>query len=162
MFSIKNLLLAAVAVCLSLSSIGCDSIQNQMYKSAIENAIREDALTGSANTFDHVNSMKLVDLSDCPPDFREAYSEHIQAWEEAAEAHAAKEKLDSEEDAAALGGILTSISGSDATPWADHVQAEKRVVELGRKASADVSSTWQNVEDMAFKYGVQMQSSANQ
>ena len=162
MFITKNLLLAAATACLSLSSIGCDSIQSQMYKSAIENAIREDALTGSASTFDHVNSMKLVDLSDCPPDFREAYSEHIQAWEEVAEVHAAKEKLDGDEDAAAIGGILTSIAGSDATPWADHVRAEERVAELGRQASADVSSTWRNVENVAYKYGAQVQSSSNQ
>jgi hypothetical protein len=135
---------------------GCDSIQNAIYKSAIQKAIHEDALTGNAVSADHVNAMRQVDLTDCPPEFREAYSHHIHAWQEAVQVQLAKTELDKDEDAAAVEGILATVFDLDATPWGDHVQAENQVQQLQAKANGDIESTWQEVEDVGRKYGVQM------
>jgi hypothetical protein len=147
----------ALIACVPVALLaGCDSIQNAIYKSAIEKAIHEDALTGHEPTIDHVNAMRQVDLSDCPPEFREAYSHHIHAWEEAAQVQLAKAKLDNDEDSAAVAGILASVFDADATPWSDHVQAVNRVNQLQAQAHDDIQSTWQGVEDVARKYGVQI------
>lgn len=156
MLNLKNLLFASIAALCFISFTGCGWIQDQIYKSAIQKAIHEDTLTGHAATMDHVNAMRNVDLSDCPEDFRTAYSHHIHAWEEAAVVQQAKTKLDNEEDGAALGGLLAAMFGSDDTPWADHQQAEQEVSQLSRKANGDIHSTWHEVEDAARKYGVQM------
>lgn len=135
---------------------GCDSIQNAIYKSAIEKAIHEDSLTGTDPSDSHVNAMSKVDLSDCPPEFREAYSKHIHAWEERAAVQKAKAKLDNDEDAAAVGGLLASLFDSQATPWSDHMRAVQEVNRLDSESQTDVQTTWQSVEDVARKYGVQM------
>lgn len=147
----------SIAAFFSMAAVtGCDSIQNAMYKSAIEKAIHEDSLTGHEPTMDHVSAMRKVDISDCPPEFREAYSHHIHAWEEAAEVAQAKAKLDNDEDAAAFAGLVAYLADSSETPWSDHVEAVNQVRQLQLKAHDDIESTWQQVEDIARKYGVQM------
>lgn len=153
---IESVTLVLLASFLGLVMFGCESIQNAIYEAAIEKAIHEDALTGHAPTFDHTNAMRRVDLSGCPQDFREAYSKHIHAWEEVAAVQQARTKLNDEEDAAAVAGVLATIFGSDATPWGDHVQAVQEVNRLEAVARGDVATTWQEVEDVARKYGVQM------
>lgn len=135
---------------------GCDWIQDGIYRSGIEKAIHEDSLAGHAATADHIQSMRRVDLSDCPQDFREAYSKHIHAWEEAAQVQQAKADLAKDEDAAAAAGVLATLFGTDDTPWSDHEAAVQRVDQYQQKASEDIHSTWQEVEDVARKYGVQI------
>ena len=140
----------------AVHATGCDSIQDALYRSAIQKAIHEDALTGHGQTMDHVNAMRQVDLSDCPPEFREAYSHHIHAWQEAAQVQLAKTELDNDEGPAVVEGVLATVFDLDASPWSDHVQAENQVSQLQAKARGDIQSTWQEVEDVARKYGVQM------
>lgn len=155
----KGLVPAALMLvsCVAIPLItGCDSIQNVVYKSAVERAIHEDALTGHEATIDHLNAMRAVDLSDCPPDFREAYSHHIHAWEEATRVQQAKARLESDEDSAALAGILATAFESDATPWSDHLQAVNRVDQQQARAEEGIRSTWQAVEDTARKYGARI------
>lgn len=139
-----------------LAAAGCGVVREAMYKSAIEKAIHEDALTGKEPTSGHTDAMRKVDLSDCPRDFRIAYMNHIHAWDEAVAVYGAKMKLDRDEDAAAVGGIVASIFGSDASPWSDHVRAQQEVQKLTAVASRDISSTWQQVESVASKYGAQV------
>ena len=156
MIRFRLLALTVVVATLAIFATGCDSIQNAIYKSAIEKAIHEDSLTGHESSYDHTNAMRKVDLSNCPPEFREAYSKHIHAWEESAAVKQARAKLDTEADAAAVGGMLASIFGSDETPWSDHLQAIQELNRLDGIASGDIHTTWQSVEDVARKYGAQI------
>lgn len=103
----------------------CSGCQSMLYKPAIESALHQDALTGREPTDDHVASMRKVDLSNCPDDFRVAYVQYMQAWEQAAKVQKAKAELDSEADAAAAAGFLATLFSSDATPWSDHMRAEE-------------------------------------
>ncbi len=139
-----------------LSTVACTDLENAVYKSGIEKAIHEDALTGNEPTYGHTAAMRKVDLSDCPQDFRVAYANHIHAWDERAAAHAAKVKLDNDEDASAVAGLLSTLFDIDATPWSDHVRAENEVKRLESIASNDVHTTWQDVETVASKYGAQL------
>jgi UDP-N-acetylenolpyruvoylglucosamine reductase len=138
------------------ATAGCDHVQNAIYKSAIEKALHEDALTGTAPTSAHTAAMRKVDVTDCPQEFRVAYMNHIHAWDERAAVNQAKVKLDSEEDPAALAGMIASLFGSDAEPWGDHVRAEQEARRLEAIASSDLHSTWQEVERIASKYGAQV------
>lgn len=138
---------------LAILSSGCGSIQDAMYKDAIEKALHEDALTGKQPTAEHVAAMRNVDMSNCPPDFREAYMKHIHAWEQEAAVYEAKMKLDNDEDGAAVAGVLATLFDSDATPWSDHVQAEQKIKSLAASASEQVSSTWRDIETIASRYG---------
>jgi len=81
---------------------------------------------------------------------------HIHAWDEKAQVHDAQAKLANQEDAAAAAGVLATIFGSDATPWSDHLQAESQLQKYDSIASADVHSTFQEVENIASKYGAQV------
>jgi Flp pilus assembly protein TadD len=139
-----------------LSVSGCEGCQNQIYKSAIEKALHEDALTGKQPTYDHTAAMRKVDMTNCPEDFRVTYMRHIHAWDEASAVREAKQKLDNEQDAAAIAGTLASLFGSDETPWGDHIRAEQEVQRLAEIASRDISSTWQDVEEVASKYGAEV------
>ncbi len=139
-----------------LVATGCSVAQDALYKSAIEKALHEDALIGKDPTAGHTAAMRQVDMSDCPQEFRVAYMNHIHAWDEAAAVGQAKTKLDNEEDGAAVGGILASLFGADATPWSDHVRAQEEVQRLAGVAAGDIKSTWQQIEVLAAKYGAQM------
>jgi hypothetical protein len=139
-----------------LVATGCDGCQSIFYKSAIEKALHEDALTGHEPTFDHTAAMRKVDLSDCPEDFRVAYTNHIHAWDEAAKVNQAKAELTSDEDAAAAAGALATLFGSDETPWSDHERAVAEVNRLQQVASDDIHGTWQVVEDVSAKYNAQV------
>jgi hypothetical protein len=139
-----------------LAISGCEDIQNAIYKSAIEKALHEDALTGKAPTPEHAAAMRQVALNDCPQDFRVAYMNHIHAWDETAAVNQAKVKIDNEEDAAALGGALATLFDSDATPWSDHLRAQQEIVRYEKLAATNVATTWQEVETIASKYGARV------
>ena len=152
----RRMALALLMTLSTMAALGCNSLQDAIYKDAIEKALRENALTGSAATDEHVRAMRSVDLTNCPPDFREAYTRYIRAWEETAAVHNAKAKLDGEEDAAAVAGVLTTMFGSNDTPWSDHVRAERELRRLEVATSTDLSASSRQVDDIAVKYGVQL------
>ena len=135
---------------------GCDAIQNTRYRTAIEKALHQDALTGKDATPGHIAAMRQVDISDCPQEFRVAYMNHIHAWDEASAVAQAKAKLANEEDAAAFAGALASLFNSDATPWSDHLHTEQEAEHLTAVAGQDIASTWQEIENLAGKYGARL------
>jgi hypothetical protein len=153
---IAALLLCLLAVLPVAAISGCESIQNMLYKTAIEKALHEDSLTGKLPTDDHVAAMRKVDLSGCPSDFNVAYVKYIEAWEQAAKIQKAKTELDNDSDAAAAAGALATLFGSDETPWSDHVQAEARIGEMTQDANDQISSDWDSIEQIAAKYGAQV------
>jgi hypothetical protein len=151
-----RVLVSALITACVIGAVGCEGMQNARYKTAIEQALHEDALTGTDPTPSHTSNMRTIDLSDCPPEFRVAYMEHIEAWEELVKVSQAKNELDSEADAAAAAGFLSTLFSMNTTPWRDHVRAEAEVQRLGVAATADVHSTWETVEQIASKYGAQV------
>ena len=146
--------LALALSLLLLATTGCERMQNEMYKSAIQKALHESSLTGSAPTDEHVKALKSVDLSECPQDFREVYSTYIHAWEEEAAVNDARIKLDSQEGDAAAAGLLSTLFGSSETPWSDHLRAQQQLEEYKKRADADTSARASDVNDAARKYGL--------
>ena len=152
---------AALSLCVLfllplLAIAGCEGCQNILYKAAIEKALHEDSLTGKDPSDDHVAAMRKVDLSGCPQDFNVAYVKYIEAWQLAAKVQKAKAELDNEADAAAAGGILATLFGSDETPWSDHLQAEARIAQLNLDAVSQIQSSWNTIGEVAAKYGAQL------
>jgi hypothetical protein len=136
-----------------LAATGCEGCRNASYKSAIERALQQDALTGHEPSLDHTAAMHKVDLSGCPEDFRAAYANHIQAWEEAGKVHQAIVDLNNNGDLAAT---AKEVFGPDAAPWSSREQAASELTRLQKAASDDIHSTWAKVEQVAAKYGAQV------
>ena len=150
----------------AVGSVGCESAEERAreeqaaeqakFKAAIEKALHEDALTGAEPTTGHANAMRTVDLQECPPDFRVAYMKHIHAWDEEAAVHNAKVQVDAQEDDAAAAGALATLFGSNESPWSDHLQAEEELKKYEAAATADIRTTFQEVEEVASKYGARV------
>jgi hypothetical protein len=49
-----------------------------------------------------------------------------------------------------------TIVGSDAEPWGNHIRAEQEIQRLDGIASNEITSTRQEVETIASKYGAHM------
>ena len=56
-----------------IAATGCERLQNQMYKDAIQKALHESSLTGTEPTDEHVKALKSIDLADCPLEFRTVF-----------------------------------------------------------------------------------------
>jgi hypothetical protein len=136
-----------------LAAIGCQGCQNASYKSAIERALHEDALTGHEPSLDHTAAMQKVDLSGCPEDFRVAYTNHIQAWDQAGKVHQAIVDLNNNGDLAAT---AKEVFGPDAAPWSSREQAASELTRLQKAASDDIHATFLKVGAVATKYGAQV------
>ena len=161
-----TLLIGLVLTMSAFGSLGCESAEDRAreqqaaeqakFKTAIEKALHEDSLTGAEPTTGHANAMRSVDLQECPPDFRVAYMKHIHAWDEKAAVHNAKVQVDAQEEDAAAAGALATLFDSSETPWNDHLQAEQELQKYENVASADVRSTFEEVEEVASKYGAKV------
>jgi hypothetical protein len=136
----------------------CDSVQTALYKSSIEQVYKESSLTGSAETAEHVANLRRINITSCPEDFRVAYVDWTNAWEETAEANASLAKLKENDGAAVVaGGIATFFGGNDDHPLQDHVDAEKRMAAKLQNARALVNNAGKTLDSTARKYGVQLQ-----
>ncbi len=85
--------------------------------------------------------MRQIDLSDCPPEFREAYIRHIQAWESFASEHGIEGFFK-----ALLTGVLIALT-SNPTPLVAYIAEQKGI-------SQDINDTWKEVEAIAARYNV--------
>ena len=130
--------------------------QIAQYKAAIEQVLHEDALTGKEPTAGHITAMQSIDLSSCPPELRVAYVKHIHAWQEEVVVARARAELDSKEDVAEAAGILTTMFGSDATPYSDFKSEQKKLEGYHQIASEDVTSTFESIEEIAAVYGARV------
>jgi hypothetical protein len=136
-----------------LATTGCQGCQNASYKTAIERALHEDALTGHEPSLDHTAAMRQVDLSGCPEDFRAAYTNHIQAWEQAGKVHQAIVDLNNNGDLAAA---AKEVFGPSAAAWSSREQAASELGRLQKAASDEIHTTFLKVEAIAGKYGAQV------
>jgi hypothetical protein len=136
--------------------VGC-GFENAAHAEAIKKVIHEDSLTGTDPTPGHAAAMRRIDLSACPDEFREAYVRHIQAWDTRAQVEAARIALENGTGAAMVGGALATLFDSAATPFADHARRLEMNKQDAAAARAAITSTWNEVEAVASRYGVQFQ-----
>jgi hypothetical protein len=144
-------LVLGLLVTISLvAATGCEGCRNAGYKSAIERALQQDALTGHEPSLDHTAAMRKVDLTGVPDDYRAAYENHIQAWDQAGKVHQAIVDLNNNVD---LATATAAVFGPNATPWSSREQAASELDRMQKAASDDIHSTWARVEQVAGKYG---------
>lgn len=136
---------------------GCDELQQAADKAAIQKALHESSLTGTAPSDEHVQALKTVDLSACPQAFRAAFVQYIHAWEEEAAVNDAQVKLSNEEGPAAAAGLISTIFEMNETPWADHQNAVARLRHLKEVADGDVTASAKAVDDQARMFGLNIQ-----
>lgn len=135
--------------------------QSDQYKKAIERVLSEDSKTlhGLDNYPEEkkrrvvVNRMLEIDLKGCPHDFKQAYIEHIKAWDSIATYAENKGEFVSS-------SIVKSIDkGSKEGFWSGAWDLFKRGVEDSNNVNeinSQVQSSWINVKQVALKYDAEI------
>lgn len=54
---------------------------NSAEKSAITQVLKQDFALRGGSAKTRPDSMRAIDIQNCPPSFRDAYQKHISAWE---------------------------------------------------------------------------------
>jgi hypothetical protein len=117
-------------------------------------ATGDDALDQVARlTSNLVAKMKAIPISDCPADFQEAYTRHINCWSDDADAIAQHPHIQSG-DEALLEGFLRGLAG-DPTGGAFEKQYQiDSYLKTEHDRSIDIKRSWEDVEAVATRYGV--------
>lgn len=130
---------------ITLGITGCGN----SYKSAIQNVLQQDNAFSSQIDTDSIDSirqytanMRSINLSSCPPEFRQAYISHIQAWEQAIYV---LESLPQSFEESLLVGFLNGLAGDITGGAADYNDAINQ-------CQVNIEQTWQNVEQIAAYY----------
>jgi hypothetical protein len=104
-----------------------------------------------------VTHMRNIDISNCPPDFQEAYRSHIQCWSNFGETFADHPHLTRDGEGVISELIIAAIGGdtSDMLGYASDVtQQNNAFMDLVREGYQPVGTSWSNVQNVAERYGV--------
>jgi len=120
-------------------------------QNAIGGVLQADAKTASfEDPGERVAAMQLIDLSDCPRDFRAAYLEHVQAWRKAAELQRGLDQITDRS------GKIARTTTSLARPLESLDQAHQKsaMERLAKKAQSQVKASFDQVKTIAASYDV--------
>jgi hypothetical protein len=126
------------------------------YAPALEAALQADQQTsGYGMSSGRVTAMRAIDLSQTPADFREAYLEHIFAWERRVRADQAWKSLNTEQNNrdTLAGGVVCALLDCNTNPIDSRLEAEERLKQEIQAASQEISATFQEVQRVAVRYG---------
>jgi hypothetical protein len=99
--------------------------------------------------------MRAIDLSQTPTDFRQAYLEHIFAWERGLRARRTFDELATGDNRgqAVAAGLACALLDCRTNPIDSQIEAEERLREEIRLAQGQITSTFQEVQRIAVRYG---------
>lgn len=122
---------------------------------SIEAVLNADSHTNYTAVSDRLTAMRAIDTSQTPDDFRQAYLNHINAWDRYGRARDAMAELTSDEQLTSVVlqeafNVVFDLGGS---PVGNYTDAINRLKVLQDKASEDINSTFQAVESIAVGYG---------
>jgi hypothetical protein len=104
-----------------------------------------------------VVSMRNIDLSNCPADFREAYINHTECWSDLGETFANHPHVTSDGEGA-FGELLIAAVGGDAQDVlgyaTDVFQGNQSYVNDLKDKSSALRTSWDNVQTVVTRYGV--------
>jgi hypothetical protein len=153
-----------IAALLALSSCGCgtsasDVAHSDKTKQAILRVLGQDQqLAKKRKTLppkstptqiawgvgQYCDELDRLDMSDCPADFRVAYTQHIRAWREA---ESAIQRLPDSFLQGVLMGAMNSILRGETDGGQSRLEGELK------HALERVRMTWEEVERVGAKYG---------
>ncbi len=146
-------LMLAVKVC-CCAAVGCNSASKPvmrvlradhelatMLKGLPSNAPPSQVAQAIRQYCEHLED---IDMSDCPPDFRVAYRDHLRAWREA---HAAIEQLPDGYLDGFFIGTLNVIIRHESDAGIGRLEGDLK------RAMERVRDTWTEVERIGAKYG---------
>lgn len=105
--------------------------------------------------------MQNIDTSACPPEFRTAYLDHIDAWSYLVKVRQARMELASDgsiEDALLL-SLLASSNDTNATSVEDLVHSDDSLKKVEEIASERIDETFRTVQKIAIHYGAELATS---
>lgn len=127
-----------------------------LWRNCVQEVINADAAIPSGLPAASVASqMMAIDTTSCPPDFREAFLAHTQAWENAGRISASLEQLNSDENTGRTLGaqFFASLFETGDTPYRDHADADRRLRQARTAASEEIRATYDAVERVSVRYG---------
>jgi hypothetical protein len=148
-------LLAALLFLVLLALAGYGFVAHRQ-AAAIAQVLVQDHKTGQSvsSVAQIVRNMEAIDLSKCPARFREAYLNHITAWEEMAEVEAEAQQWQQNYNsmAAMTESFLRGMALDNSMPG-EADAARSKLYDLNRKAAEDIRTTFNQVQLIAEDYG---------
>jgi hypothetical protein len=132
------------------------AVQRTQYKAAIEHVLRLDDRTGPLQDINQrIHLMQNIDTSDCPSEFRFAYLDHTDAWQDLARVKQARTELasDGSIETTLLRSLFASVNNSSETPVEDLLRSDAGLAQMESNASQRVRDTFTLVQKIAFQYG---------
>ncbi|MEA3040806.1 MAG: hypothetical protein QOC65_295 [Sphingomonadales bacterium] len=129
------------------------------HRAAIVAVLVADAQAGRLGSLARTAAaMRLIDVSQAPSDFREAYLLHTQAWEDTGRYDAELRYLNSPEasNEAWRRWWVETLRGTDGTPVTDLEAAKATTRDRRAQANERIHLTFQEVERIAVRYGAQL------
>lgn len=131
------------------------------YKACVQSVMNADAEIRATGASVQAATMREIDTTACPADFRQVYELHIQAWEDTARVEAAQARLNNDENvnATIIASMIAGVFGTGDTPIRDHLQAEDELKRLRSVASERIRETYNQVKVAAVGYGATLPNS---
>jgi TPR repeat protein len=142
------------------SAIATASGQKAKIQAEIQSVLREHVATLARTTTIQqvVTGLRAIDTSDCPTDFRVAYIDHIQAWEEIADVEQKLKRHSAQNDSVVpyLEAIVRGFMG-DPFGKSDEVKADINKIDANVEAAQKkLKQTLNYVERVAITHGATM------
>ena len=158
--------LLVVAGCTVAILAGCGDSTAKKNRLVIQKVLDQDAkVTDNATSVAQiVLRMRAIEYSECPADFREAYVQHIHAWELLEQVEVQAKQYDAEYNS---GGALfeSFIRGAMGDPFGkthEAITATKQLRQNYQQAAFEIKSTLNRVEEIAVRYGATLPMPLNQ
>lgn len=144
----------AVVVLSALLLFSCGESKSE--REARERAEREVQELAERELGLRASKLRGFNLSRCPPDYRDAFLVHIQAYERADELDKALKTLNSDENAGRvlIGSAISHLFDLRTTPFQDALEAEQELKKQLEIAKAEIKQTKNIVDRIAVAYGM--------
>jgi hypothetical protein len=125
------------------------------YAPAIEAVVAADKAAGGLINRSHLAAMRAIDMARTPIDFRQAYLEHIFAWERRVKDQEAWDSLTADANTGPViwAGIACKVLDCATNPIDTRIEAEDRLKEEMAAANEAISATYRDVQRLAVRYG---------
>lgn len=128
-------------------------------KKAIELVLNEyQQLDGTKVVSTVVSKLRRINTSDCPSEFREAFLSHVHAWERLAEAADSSKQLEKASNSPEIyvESFLRGLAGDPLGTTTEFLNANNDIQNQMKQALSVISSTYNQVELISVKYGVNL------
>ena len=150
----------SIIIIICFTSIFIDGMSQGSQSSAIINVMDQgnSVCNNSSTSYQVVNGLRLIDISNCPADFQQAYYEYINAWQMMAnvEQQAEQYDVDFNSGGALIESMIRGYNGDPFGKLGEAIQADTQLQKNYKQAQYQVGVTADNITTVARKHGVKI------